>query len=100
MPELKPHTNPGSEGKSPFDRLTKYVRVRSEEGARFVEFDFAIGDPSLFVELVMPPAAFEHFCQLNEVVHMSEEQMAAIDAEMEKWRYGEDTLMSRNQSRS
>lgn len=100
MPELKLHTNPASEGKSSFDRLTKYVRVRSEEGARFVEFDFAIGDPSLFVELVMPPAAFEHFCQLNEVVHMSEEQMAAIDAEMDKWRYGEDTLMSRNQNRS
>ncbi|WP_051298625.1 phenol hydroxylase subunit [Marinobacterium litorale] len=82
--------------RSAFDQLTKYVRVRSEEGARFVEFDFAIGDPSLFVELVMPNAAFESFCQTNHVVHMSEEQMQEIDAEMEKWRYGEDTLMARN----
>lgn len=100
MPELKLHTNTPGQSKPTFEQLTKYIRVRSGEGARFVEFDFAIGDPSLFVELVMPPAAFEHFCQLNKVVHMTEEQMAAIDIELEKWRYGEDTLMSRNQNRT
>ncbi|MBY4676721.1 phenol hydroxylase subunit [Marinobacterium arenosum] len=82
-----------------FQRLVKYVRVRSEPEARFVEFDFAIGDPSLFVELVMPQGAFEHFCRRNEVVHMTDQQMAAVDAEMEKWRYGEDTLMARNHER-
>lgn len=98
MPELKLHSN--TEKKPTFDELVKYVRVRSAEGARFVEFDFAIGDPSLFVELVMPPAAYEQFCQMNKVVHMSEEQMAAIDAEMDKWRYGEDTLMANNHNRS
>ena len=83
-----------------FDRLVKYVRVRSEEGARFVEFDFAIGDPSLFVELVMPQGAFDHFCLQNEVVHMTTEQMQAVDAEMDKWRYGEDTLMAHNHNRA
>lgn len=77
-------------------KLTKYVRVRSEPDARFVEFDFAIGDPSLFVELVMPPAAFADFCSRNRVVHMSEAQMAAVDSELDKWRYGEDTLMRHN----
>lgn len=80
--------------------LVKYIRVRSNPDARFVEFDFAIGDPSLFVELVMPPAAFEKFCQMNQVVHMTVEQMAEVDQELEKWRYGEDTLMSRNQNRT
>lgn len=79
-----------------FRRLTRYVRVRSEPGARFVEFDFAIEDPSLFVELVMPQAAFEAFCQTNAVVHMSDAQMAAVDAEMAKWRYGDETLMAQN----
>ncbi|MCP2040817.1 phenol hydroxylase P0 protein [Neisseria sp. HSC-16F19] len=79
--------------------LTKYIRIRSEAGARFVEFDFAIGDPALFVELVMPPAAFADFCSRNHVVHMSEAQMAAIDSELDKWRYGEDTLMSHNHFR-
>ena len=83
-----------------FEQLVKYVRVRSAEGARFVEFDFAIGDPSLFVELVMPQGAFEHFCLNNKVVHMTTEQMQAVDAEMDKWRYGEETLMARNHNRT
>ena len=83
-----------------FESLTKYVRVRSGKNARFVEFDFAIGDPSLFVELVMPPGAFEVFCQQNNVVHMTAEQMQAVDAEMEKWRYGEETLMAHNHDRA
>lgn len=86
----------GDQDSSGFEQLTKYVRVRSSEGARFVEFDFAIGEPSLFVELIMPKGAFEHFCQVNNVTHMTDEQMAAVDAEMDKWRYGENTLMSNN----
>lgn len=93
------HSETGAKPQS-FERLVKYIRVRSEEGARFVEFDFAIGDPSLFVELVMPQGAFEHFCAKNEVVHMTNEQMKAVDAEMEKWRYGEDTLMAHNHDRA
>lgn len=89
-------TRSSDPSKPTFERLTKYVRVRSPQDARFVEFDFAIGDPSLFVELIMPQGAYEHFCEVNEVIHMTNEQMAAVDAEMEKWRYGEDTLMSHN----
>lgn len=85
---------------SELDRLTKYIRVRSQPDARFVEFDFAIGDPSLFVELVMPRGAFEAFCAANDVVPMTEEQIRSVDAEMDKWRYGEDTLMSHNHDRS
>ncbi len=82
-----------------FDRLTQYIRVRSQPDARFVEFDFAIGDPSLFVELVMPKGAFEAFCTANHVVPMTDEQIRKVDAEMEKWRYGEETLMAHNHNR-
>ncbi|WP_299183978.1 phenol hydroxylase subunit [uncultured Neptuniibacter sp.] len=95
--DLHMHQGRGSQS---FDRLVKYIRVRSAKGARFVEFDFAIGDPSLFVELVMPQGAFDHFCEKNEVVHMTTEQMQAVDAEMEKWRYGEETLMAHNHDRA
>lgn len=95
--ELQMHSG---NAKRPFDRLVKYIRVRSEPGARFVEFDFAIGDPNLFVELIMPQGAFEHFCKANDVVHMTDEQMQAVDAEMEKWRYGEETLMAHNHDRN
>ncbi|NHN37537.1 phenol hydroxylase [Pseudomaricurvus alcaniphilus] len=86
--------------KDTFRQLKKYVRVKSAAGARMVEFDFAIDDPGLFVELVMPRTAFEIFCSKNEVVHMTAEQIKAVDDEMDKWRYGEETLMAGNHHRS
>lgn len=81
--------------KQPDDALssyTRYVRVRRVVDDRFIEFDFAIGDPSLYVEMILPKQAFAAFCQLNKVVMMTEEQAAAVDADMEKWRYGEEAL--------
>ena len=80
----------------PFDKLIKYVRVRSDPDAKFVEFDFAIGDPNLYVELIMPRVVFDFFCEKNSVTFMTEEQAEAVDAAMKKWRYGEQTLMSKN----
>lgn len=77
--------------------LTKYIRIRSEEDSKFVMFDFAIGDPALFVELVLPPDSFKEFCTINKVIHMSPEQMAANDNDEDKWRYGvEPTLVRDN----
>ncbi len=84
---------------SDFDNLVKFVRVRSQANARFVEFDFAIGDPKLFIELVLPQRAFEAFCTTNQVVHMTEEEGQIVDAEFDKWRYGEETLMAKNHDR-
>lgn len=73
----------------PFDQLTRYVRVRSEPDARFVEFDFAIGHPELFVELVLPHAAFAAFCQQHQVVQMNAAMCQAVDEDAAKWRYGD-----------
>jgi phenol hydroxylase P0 protein len=72
-----------------FDDMPRYVRVRSSTLDPFVEFDFAIGDPELYVELVLPRVAFEQFCSHNRVQHMNAQMSAAIDADMQKWRYGE-----------
>ena len=96
MVDTRLHTQDGMRSEPQFDQLTKYVRVRSSGSSRFVEFDFAIGDPALFVELIMPRGAFDHFCKANNVVFMTEEQQQAVDIEMEKWRYGEETLMANN----
>jgi len=85
---------------SHFDKLAKLVRVRSPEGARFVEFDFAIGDPKLFVELILPKPAFELFCKNNKVQMMTDEQAQLVDGEFNKWRYGEETLMAKNHDRT
>ncbi len=66
--------------------LKRYVRVR-ERSERFIEFDFAIEDPELFVELILPPKAFEIFCARNDVIFMTDEEARQVDIEMEKWRY-------------
>lgn len=88
-----PNTTPS------FNDLPKYVRVRSEPDAKFVMFDFAIGDASLFVELVLPPSTFKDFCVNNNVITMSPEQMRFNDEEEDKWRYGtEPTLIGSNHS--
>ena len=47
---------------------TKYVRVTGCRGKDFIEFDFAIGSPDLYVELILPEAAFADFCRQNDVV--------------------------------
>lgn len=73
-----------------FSEFTRYVRVRRVVKDKFIEFDFAIGDPSLYVEMILPKPAFAAFCQHNKVVMMTDEQAAQVDADMEKWRYGED----------
>lgn len=75
--------------KTDFDRLTRYVRVRKQVKG-FVEFDFAIGDPSVYIELILPVAAFDEFCKKNKAVHMTEEEAKAVDKDMQKWRYGEE----------
>lgn len=64
------------------------VRVKRLINNKFVEFDFALEDPTLYVELVLPVKAFEEFCQKNQVSHMSSEQALYVDQDMEKWRYG------------
>ncbi|HCS41643.1 MAG TPA: phenol hydroxylase [Pseudomonas sp.] len=73
----------------PFDQMTRFIRVRSEPDARFVEFDFAIGHPELFVELVLPHEAFKTFCQHNRVVQMDAAMCQAVDEDMAKWRFGD-----------
>ncbi len=73
-----------------FAALTRYVRVRRVVDDRFIEFDFAIEDPSLYVEMILPKPAFAAFCQHNHVVMMTDEQAANVDADMEKWRYGKE----------
>ncbi|WP_010113962.1 phenol hydroxylase subunit [Acinetobacter sp. P8-3-8] len=76
-------------------QLTKYIRITGDRDAKFVEFDFAIHDPTLFVELVLPQQAFQHFCEVNHVIEMTAEQQAWNDAQEDKWRYGiEPTILN------
>lgn len=75
--------------KNKFNALTRYVRVRSAPDDVFVEFDFAIEYPELYVELALPKGAFELFCKHNNVVHMDEEMARIVDEDARKWRFGD-----------
>lgn len=65
-----------------------FVRVTGTLEDRFVEFEFAIGDPALSVELVMQFGQFREFCARHQVRHLDAEEGARIDFERMKWRYG------------
>lgn len=68
---------------------TRYVRVTGEKRGGFVEFQFAIGDPALYLEMILPKMAFVEFCATNKVVHLTPDQGRMVDAERHKWRDGQ-----------
>lgn len=49
----------------------KFIRVRNRRANGLVQFDFAIGAPEIFVELLMPQAAFDEFCAANGVIDIT-----------------------------
>lgn len=51
-----------------FDPTRRYVRVCELRPDGFIEFEFAIGDPEMCVELMLPEAAFHEFCLANAVI--------------------------------
>jgi len=71
----------GQHGQAPFDPGVCFVRLRKVRGDGFVEFDFAIGEPGLSVELVMPAAAFHEFCRANHVTHIAPIEGVAVVGE-------------------
>lgn len=71
-----------------FDPSKRFVRERGERPDGFVEFDFAIGDPELSVELILPRAAFDEFCSVNHVIRITDAQALQLDLEREKWSKG------------
>lgn len=68
---------------------TCYVRVREEHANGFVEFDFAIGDPELYVELILPRAAFDAFCAEHAVQRLDDAAAQRISDDKRQWRHGE-----------
>lgn len=50
-----------------FNTTHKFVRVIKAGEGGLIEFEFAIGEPELFVELILPASAFVEFCEANQV---------------------------------
>lgn len=50
-----------------FDTTRRFVRVTGARSSGFVEFDFAVGEPELAVEMILTREAFAEFCERNAV---------------------------------
>jgi phenol hydroxylase P0 protein len=70
-----------------FDPARKFVRVRQLRPDRFIEFDFAIGEPEIFVEMILHADAFDDFCALNKVSFLTD--AASSSPETNDWRLSE-----------
>ncbi len=66
----------------------KYVSVTGLQKNKFIEFDYAIADPLLYVELILPIEQFQEFCSKNEVIFLTPEQVEMVKYDRMKWRYG------------
>ena len=63
----------------------KFVRITGTREPGLVEFDFAIGDPRLHVELLLPKAAFEEFCRDQNVTFLD---AASDEPDPSDWNWG------------
>ena len=67
----------------------RYVRITNRERPGFVEFHFSLDDPTLYLEMILPTAAFTEFCRTHQVSFLSDEEAEAVARQQAKWRYGE-----------
>jgi phenol hydroxylase P0 protein len=74
------------------DDQQRYIRVTGTRNNQFVEFDFSIGDPTIFIELILPFDQFHEFCKKQKAIELTVEQSAAVDYDSLKWRFGKPGL--------
>ena len=67
----------------------KYVRVTGIRDDKFIEFDFSIDDPEIFVELVLPTDMFQTFCTNNNVKILDAENDTQAEYDRMLWRIGD-----------
>ena len=70
---------------STFDPNRKFVRIIETHTNGLVEFEFAVGEPELFVELLMAQAAFDEFCAMHGVTPTQGHQAATQSTEEQEW---------------
>jgi len=67
------------------DAGRKFVRVTGCRATNLIEFDFAVGSPDMFVELILPEPAFAEFCRQNDVTMLQSGDDGAAHGPLE-WR--------------
>lgn len=66
----------------------KFVQIIDINKNGFVEFNFAIGEAVMNVELLLPYRAFIEFCQNNRVSFFTKEQDKELLQDNENWKFG------------
>jgi phenol hydroxylase P0 protein len=69
----------------PFNTDLKFVRITELHPNGLVEFEFAVGEPGLFVELLMSKASFDEFCAMHGVTPTQGRLPAAQDCAEQEW---------------
>lgn len=73
------------------DVTKKFVRITERRPDGFIEFDFAVGEPELFVEMLLPEAAFHEFCTANQVALLEGERPSGEEQDDWTWRLKQAT---------
>jgi phenol/toluene 2-monooxygenase (NADH) P0/A0 len=70
----------------PLDTTRRFVRLSGERPNGFIEFDFAIGEPEVFVELILDKESFKEFCVMNKVEMLPPlTSITSEDSELSDW---------------
>jgi len=70
---------------SNFNPNLKFVRLIETHANGLVEFEFAVGEPELFVELLMAQAQFDEFCAMHGVTPTQGRLPAVQSPEEQEW---------------
>lgn len=66
--------------------LRHFVHITNQKRKGFVEFNFSINDPSLYLEMILPDKAFKEFCKINDVSFLSTAEIKAVEQQQKIWR--------------
>jgi phenol/toluene 2-monooxygenase (NADH) P0/A0 len=61
-----------------FDPEKRYVRLVERRPDGFVEFEFSVGEPEVYAEMILREEDFKEFCEKQKVI-MIDEQSNPID---------------------
>lgn len=70
---------------SNFNPNLKFVRIIELHANGLVEFEFAVGEPTLFVELLMAQAPFDAFCAMHGITPTQGRLAVAHGSDEQEW---------------
>ncbi|HQQ68803.1 MAG TPA: phenol hydroxylase subunit [Alicycliphilus sp.] len=74
-----------------FDLSRRYVRVTNVRPEGLIEFEFAIGEPDLVVEMILTREALQEFCAANAAITLPPKEDSNIEPSDWDWRMKDAT---------